>query len=91
MTWTLGTVLVSAGLPPDTQVAIERIDGYRVAWWTDTIAGQRGQWWVLLSATGNAALSFGWCPGGARDRQIEVAIKLSKIVGATPAQEGAAS
>lgn len=80
--WTIGHLLLQAGLPLDTQVAIVERDGLRVA----HIPDGQGFWWALLPAIGSEVMSCGWLLGS-KLTEYEVRIEVAKLASARPTTE----
>lgn len=82
--WTIADVLVTAGLPRDTAVAI-RPQGarHRVTYIPD---GNGGCWWALLPKTVDLVLACGWVTGRVSAARMEALIAIAKLASSAVAQ-----
>lgn len=77
---TLADFIITSGALAATVLIRPRGD-HRIAQWTDDLAGERGWWWALLPRDSETLLACGWSAGGPRDRDLDMALAIRRLVG----------
>jgi len=81
--WTIADVLVTAGLPRDTSVAIHpQGRRHRVAY----IPDGDGCWWVLLPKTVDVVLACGWVTGKVSAARMTMLVQIAKLASSAETQ-----